>query len=67
MQGVLGAKFSGAFIFLENREAVFALINSADTPGRLAFAAAHEYCHCLKDRTRVRLIPESHAYKLVSY
>jgi Zn-dependent peptidase ImmA (M78 family) len=45
-----GAKLSGAFIFLEDREAAFALINSADTPGRQAFTAAHEYCHYLKDR-----------------
>jgi Zn-dependent peptidase ImmA (M78 family) len=45
-----GAKLSGAFIFLEDREAAFALINSADTPGRQAFTAAHEYCHYLKER-----------------
>jgi Zn-dependent peptidase ImmA (M78 family)/transcriptional regulator with XRE-family HTH domain len=45
-----GSKLSGAFIFLEDREAAFALVNSADTPGRQAFTAAHEYCHYLKDR-----------------
>ena len=45
-----GSKLSGAFIYLEDREAAFALINSADTPGRQAFTAAHEYCHYLKDR-----------------
>jgi Zn-dependent peptidase ImmA (M78 family) len=51
-----GAKLSGAFIFLEDREAAFALINSADTPGRQAFTAAHEYCHYLKDRREGPLI-----------
>jgi len=51
-----GAKLSGAFIFLEDREAAFALINSADTPGRQAFTAAHEYCHYLKDRHEGPLI-----------
>jgi Zn-dependent peptidase ImmA (M78 family)/transcriptional regulator with XRE-family HTH domain len=45
-----GSKLSGAFIYLEDREAAFALINSADTPGRQAFTAAHEYCHYLRDR-----------------
>jgi Zn-dependent peptidase ImmA (M78 family)/transcriptional regulator with XRE-family HTH domain len=45
-----GSKLSGAFIYLEDREAAFALVNSADTPGRQAFTAAHEYCHYLKDR-----------------
>jgi Zn-dependent peptidase ImmA (M78 family) len=44
------SKLSGAFIFLEDKEAAFVLINSADTPGRQAFTAAHEYCHYLKDR-----------------
>jgi Zn-dependent peptidase ImmA (M78 family) len=44
------SKLSGAFIFLEDKEAAFALINSADTRGRQAFTAAHEYCHYLKDR-----------------
>jgi Zn-dependent peptidase ImmA (M78 family) len=56
MQGVLGAKLSGAFIFLEDREAAFVLINSADTPGGQAFTAAHEYCHYLKDRHEGPLI-----------
>jgi Zn-dependent peptidase ImmA (M78 family) len=51
-----GAKLSGAFIFLEDTEAAFALINSADTPGRQAFTAAHEYCHYLKDRHEGPLI-----------
>jgi Zn-dependent peptidase ImmA (M78 family) len=53
-----GAKLSGAFIFLEDREAAFALINSADTPGRQAFTAAHEYCHYLKDRHEGPLIDD---------
>ena len=51
-----GSKLSGAFIFLEDKEAAFALINSADTPGRQAFTAAHEYCHYLKDRREGPLI-----------
>jgi Zn-dependent peptidase ImmA (M78 family) len=46
----VNSKLSGAFIFLEDKEAAFALINSADTRGRQAFTAAHEYCHYLKDR-----------------
>ena len=32
------------------RQAAFALVNSAQSPGRQAFSAAHEYCHYLKDR-----------------
>jgi Zn-dependent peptidase ImmA (M78 family) len=50
------SKLSGAFIFLEDKEAAFALINSADPPGRQAFTAAHEYCHYLKDRREGPLI-----------
>jgi len=50
------SKLSGAFIFLEDKEAAFALINSADPPGRQAFTAAHEYCHYLKDRHEGPLI-----------
>jgi len=43
-------KVSGAFIFLEARQAAFALINASQTAGRQAFSAAHEYCHYLRDR-----------------
>jgi Zn-dependent peptidase ImmA (M78 family) len=45
------SKVSGAFIYLEQKEAAFALVNSAQPAGRQAFSAAHEYCHYLKDRT----------------
>ena len=44
------SKVSGVFIYLEQKEAAFALVNSAQSPGRQAFSAAHEYCHYLKDR-----------------
>jgi Zn-dependent peptidase ImmA (M78 family)/transcriptional regulator with XRE-family HTH domain len=44
------AKVSGVFIYLEQKAAAFALVNSAQSPGRQAFSAAHEYCHYLKDR-----------------
>jgi len=44
------SKVSGIFIFLEERSAAFALINSAQPPGRQAFIAVHEYGHFLKDR-----------------
>jgi Zn-dependent peptidase ImmA (M78 family) len=44
------SKVSGVFVFVEEKGAGFALVNSADPPGRQAFTAAHEYCHYLKDR-----------------
>jgi len=44
------SKVSGVFVFVEEKGAAFALVNSADPPGRQAFTAAHEYCHYLKDR-----------------
>ena len=44
------SRISGALIYLEDKGAAFALVNSADSPGRQAFTAAHEYCHYLKDR-----------------
>ena len=43
-------KVSGVFIYLEQKEAAFAMVNSAQSLGRQAFSAAHEYCHYLKDR-----------------
>jgi Zn-dependent peptidase ImmA (M78 family)/transcriptional regulator with XRE-family HTH domain len=52
------SKLSGVFIFLEECEAAFALINSADPPGRQAFTVAHEYCHYLKDRHEGPLIDD---------
>jgi len=45
------SKVSGVFIYLELKEAAFALVNSGQPAGRQAFSAAHEYCHYLKDRT----------------
>lgn len=44
------SRISGALLYLEDKGAAFALVNSADSPGRQAFTAAHEYCHYLKDR-----------------
>jgi Zn-dependent peptidase ImmA (M78 family) len=44
------SKVSGVFVFVEEKGAAFALVNSVDPPGRQAFTAAHEYCHYLKDR-----------------
>ena len=52
------SKISGVFIYIEESEAAFALINSADTPGRHAFSAAHEYYHYLKDRLEGPLIDD---------
>jgi transcriptional regulator with XRE-family HTH domain len=43
-------KVAGVFVYLEAREAAFALINSGQTLGQQAFVAAHEYGHYLKDR-----------------
>ena len=45
------SRISGAMIYLEEKNAAFALVNASDSPGRQAFTAAHEYCHYLKDRT----------------
>jgi Zn-dependent peptidase ImmA (M78 family) len=44
------SKVSGVFIYLEPKDAAFALVNSVQSLGRQAFSAAHEYCHYLKDR-----------------
>jgi len=49
-------EISGVFVFLEARNAAFALVNSAQTLCRQVFTAAHEYCHCLKDRHDAPLI-----------
>jgi Zn-dependent peptidase ImmA (M78 family)/transcriptional regulator with XRE-family HTH domain len=57
------SKLSGVFIFLEESEAAFALVNSADPPGRQAFTAAHEYCHYLKDRHEGPLIDDPGVFR----
>jgi Zn-dependent peptidase ImmA (M78 family)/transcriptional regulator with XRE-family HTH domain len=44
------SRVSGVFIYLEAKQAAFALVNSAQAAGRQVFSAAHEYCHYLKDR-----------------
>ncbi|RFT15620.1 MAG: Transcriptional regulator [Candidatus Saccharicenans subterraneus] len=44
------ARISGIFIYLEERDAAFALINSNLSPGKQVVAAAHLYCHYLRDR-----------------
>ena len=44
------SRVSGIFIYLEAKQAAFALINSAQSVGRQVFSAAHEYAHYLKDR-----------------
>lgn len=44
------SKVSGVFVYLELKEAAFALVNAAQSVGRQVFSAAHEYCHYLKDR-----------------
>jgi transcriptional regulator with XRE-family HTH domain len=44
------SRISGVFVFLEEKNAAFALINSNLSPGKQVVAAAHLYCHYLKDR-----------------
>ena len=44
------SKVSGVFIYLEQKEAAFALVNCGQSLGRQSYSAAHEYCHYLKDR-----------------
>lgn len=43
-------KISGVYIFVELKQAAFALINNSHTLGQQALTAAHEYSHYLKDR-----------------
>jgi len=50
------SRISGVFIHLDEKEASFALINSLQSPGEQVFAAAHEYCHFLKDRSEGPII-----------
>lgn len=42
-------KFDGVFLFSQESGA-FVIINASHNMGRQVFTAAHEYCHCLKDR-----------------
>jgi transcriptional regulator with XRE-family HTH domain len=44
------ARISGIFIFLEEKDAAFALVNSNLPPGKQMVEAAHLYCHYLRDR-----------------
>jgi transcriptional regulator with XRE-family HTH domain len=44
------SKVSGLLIYLEEKNAVLALVNSSQTLERQVVAAAHLYCHYLKDR-----------------
>jgi transcriptional regulator with XRE-family HTH domain len=43
-------KISGVFVFLEHKQAAFALVNSSQPVGFQILTAAHEYGHYLKDR-----------------
>lgn len=44
------ARISGIFVFLEEKDAAFALINSNLPSGKQVVAATHLYCHYLRDR-----------------
>jgi len=44
------SRISGIFVFLEDKEAAFALVNSSLSAGKQVVAAAHLYCHYLRDR-----------------
>jgi transcriptional regulator with XRE-family HTH domain len=44
------SRISGIFIFLEEKNAAFDLINSNLSRGKQVVGAAHLYCHYLKDR-----------------
>jgi Zn-dependent peptidase ImmA (M78 family)/DNA-binding XRE family transcriptional regulator len=44
------SKISGVFIFVELKQAAFALLNSTQSFDQQVFIAAHEYGHYLKDR-----------------
>ena len=61
-------EISGVFVFLEDQNAAFALINSAQRFCRQVFTSAHEYCHYLKDRHDAPLIdtPEIFGEKLLT-
>jgi len=44
------SKISGLFLFLDSKQAAFALVDSSLSFGQQALIAAHEYCHYLRDR-----------------
>lgn len=50
------SRIAGIFIFPEEKNAAFALINSNLSPGKQVIAAAHLYCHYLKDREESPII-----------
>jgi len=56
------SKVSGVFVFLEQKEAAFALVNASQSLGRQAFSAAHEYCHYLKDRNEGPVIDNADVF-----
>ncbi len=43
-------KISGVFVFIESKQAAFALVNSNQSLGLQILTASHEYGHYLKDR-----------------
>ena len=45
-----GDGIAGVYVYYESRQAAFALLNNLNEYPRLNFAAAHAYCHYLKDR-----------------
>jgi Zn-dependent peptidase ImmA (M78 family) len=56
------SKVSGVFIYLEQKEAAFALVNNAQSFGRQSYSAAHEYCHYLKDRNEGPVIDNADVF-----
>lgn len=44
------SKISGIYIFIELKQAAFALVNSSQGFGRQVCTAVHGYCHFLRDR-----------------
>ncbi len=44
------SKISGVYIFIDLKQAAFALVNSSQSLGRQTLTAAHQYGHYLKDR-----------------
>jgi len=57
-----GSKVTGVFVFWEEKGAAFALVNSAQSAGRQAFIAAHEYCHYLRDRLESPVIDNADVF-----
>ncbi len=56
------SKVSGVFIYLEQKEAAFALVNNGQSLGRQSYSAAHEYCHYLKDRNEGPVIDNADVF-----